>query len=270
MHSKTQPTMQKANAFSCFWTNCFRRVRGVLCAAVLVSLLASGARADQSVTLAWDPNPEPDVSGYVVYYGTQPRSYPLSTNVGNVTTATVYGLKEGLTHFFAITARNTSGLESDFSNEVTNAIPASVTNRVPSIDPIGDMVIVEGVSTNTPVYIWDVETPFWELQVTATSTNQALLPDDRIVVEGTNHTRTLYLEPALGQSGQTLITITVSDDSKASSTSFLLTVLPRPKQPEIWIRTIYQVGPTRNGPWQWVTSEYMPIQLNTNLFYRTW
>lgn len=237
---------------------------------ILALAVAQSLVADQSVTLAWDPNPEPDVDSYTVYYGTAPRTYPQSTNVGNVTTATVYGLREGLTHYFAITARNTSGLESDFSNEVTNAIPSNVTNRVPTIEPINDMVIVEGVSTNTSVYIWDVETPFWELQVTATSTNTTLLPNDRIVVVGTNHTRILDFEPAEGQYGQTLITVVVSDGTKAASTSFVLTVLPLPKQPEIWIRTIYQVGPTRNGPWQWVTTDYMPIQLNTNLFYKAW
>ena len=73
-----------------------------LCTALL-------ANADQSVTLAWDPNPEPDVCCYLVYYGTNSRNYPYSTNVGNVTTATVYGLMEGVSWFFALTAKNTQG-----------------------------------------------------------------------------------------------------------------------------------------------------------------
>jgi hypothetical protein len=73
-----------------------------------------------SVTLAWDRNPEPDVTAYIIYYGTNSRAYPYATNVGNVTCATVYGLDPCTTYFFALTAMNTSGLESDFSIEVTN------------------------------------------------------------------------------------------------------------------------------------------------------
>ncbi|MBN2506415.1 MAG: fibronectin type III domain-containing protein [Verrucomicrobia bacterium] len=98
-------------------------------ALVVAASLAVGGRAwpDQSVTLAWDPNPEPDVRGYIVYYGTESRCYPHSTNVGNVTTATVHGLREGVTWYFAITAVNGSGLESDFSHEITNAVPSRET-----------------------------------------------------------------------------------------------------------------------------------------------
>lgn len=91
---------------------------------VLGLVLAGAVAADQSVTLAWDPNPEPDVAGYIVYYGTVSRNYPFHTNVGNVTTATIYGLREGVTYYFAIAATNSTGLESDFSNEITNHIPS--------------------------------------------------------------------------------------------------------------------------------------------------
>lgn len=241
---------------------------------ILTLALAQSLCADQSVTLAWDPNPEPDVSNYIVYYGTNPRSqfngYQQSTNVGNVTTATVYGLAEGFTHYFAITAKNTSGLESDFSNEVTNAIPASVTNLVPSIDPIGDVVIVQNQSTNVAVSIWDVETNPAELTVTATSTNQALLPNNRITVIGSTHERIIDFEPVDGQSGTTLVTVVVSDGTKAASTSFLLTVIPLPKAPEIWFKHILMVGPTRNGPWQYVITDTLPIQMKSNLFYKLW
>ncbi len=94
---------------------------------VLITMLLALAgivRADQSVTIAWDPNPEPDVRAYIIYYGNASRDYPYHTNVGNVTTATVYGLKEGVTWYFAITSTNAAGLESDYSNEITNHIPS--------------------------------------------------------------------------------------------------------------------------------------------------
>lgn len=87
---------------------------------MLVGLLWSKTSADMSVTLAWDPNPEPDIAAYVIYYGITPRMYAHATNVGNVTCASVHGLEECTVYYFAITAVSTAGLESDFSDEVTN------------------------------------------------------------------------------------------------------------------------------------------------------
>jgi hypothetical protein len=37
------------------------------------------------VTLAWDPNAEPDVSGYMVAWGTAPGREDGIVNVGNIT-----------------------------------------------------------------------------------------------------------------------------------------------------------------------------------------
>ena len=71
----------------------------------------------ESVTLAWDPNSEPDLAGYKFYYGGQTRSYTNVVDVSKVTTNTVTGLAQGETYFFAVTAYNTSGLESDVSKE---------------------------------------------------------------------------------------------------------------------------------------------------------
>jgi hypothetical protein len=71
------------------------------------------------VTLAWDPNNEPDLRGYRLHYGTRSRTYTTSVNVGNVTRHTVSLPSTGETHFFALTAYNTSLLESDFSSEVS-------------------------------------------------------------------------------------------------------------------------------------------------------
>lgn len=86
----------------------------------LFLFLASIANASMNVTLAWDPNPEPDIASYTIYYGTNSRTYFASTNVGNVTCATVKGLDPSQIYYFALTAWTASGLESDFSEEVTN------------------------------------------------------------------------------------------------------------------------------------------------------
>lgn len=70
-----------------------------------------------AIVLAWAPNPEPDIAGYIVYWGTNSARYVSSTNVGNVTNWTTPDLEPGR-WFFVVTAYNTSGLESDPSNEL--------------------------------------------------------------------------------------------------------------------------------------------------------
>ncbi len=71
--------------------------------------------------LSWDPNPEPDLGGYNVHYGTATGAYSVVTNVGNTTTHTVMGLGAG-TYYFAVTAYDTAGNESGVSNEVSKSL----------------------------------------------------------------------------------------------------------------------------------------------------
>src|SRR3984893_90048 len=73
----------------------------------------------QNVTLAWDPILQQDLAGYRVHWGMVSGDYTQETDVGNTTTAVVSNLTAGTTHFFAVTAYNTSGLESLPSNEVS-------------------------------------------------------------------------------------------------------------------------------------------------------
>ena len=79
----------------------------------------------EPVTLAWDANTEPDISGYKVYFGIESGNYTDSIDVGNITTATIDSLIEGMTYYFAVTAYNEAGLESDYSNEVVFGVPIS-------------------------------------------------------------------------------------------------------------------------------------------------
>lgn len=91
--------------------------------ALLASLVIGNAA---SVTLAWDPNPEPDIAGYIIYFRTNGAAYvpARSVTVTNGTTGTVSNLLYGVRYWFVATAFNTSGLESDYSNEVNAQIPA--------------------------------------------------------------------------------------------------------------------------------------------------
>ncbi len=80
-----------------------------------------------TATVSWDKSPEPDIRGYKVYYGTSSRNYD-----GNVwidspdqTTYVIDNLQEGTTYYFAVTAVDLAGQESELSDEASKAIPVS-------------------------------------------------------------------------------------------------------------------------------------------------
>ena len=72
----------------------------------------------QQLTLAWDASASSAVAGYRLYYGTNTRSYQFVTNTGLMLTQSVVLPHRGR-WFFAATAYDTNGLESDFSSEVS-------------------------------------------------------------------------------------------------------------------------------------------------------
>lgn len=81
-----------------------------------------------------------DLTGFKIYYGTSSGSYSNVTDVGNVTSYTVANLSTG-TYYFAVTAYDTAGVESAYSNEVvlTPPPPAPVSSAV--TDPVNGAMI---------------------------------------------------------------------------------------------------------------------------------
>ena len=84
---------------------------------LLFAAFVSMAKA-ASVTLAWDASTSPDVAGYRIYFGPTSGSYSGTVEAGNFTTNTILGLSNNSTTFFAVTAYDIDGIESDFSNEI--------------------------------------------------------------------------------------------------------------------------------------------------------
>lgn len=80
-----------------------------------------------SVTLAWDPNTETDLAGYNIFYGLESRVYTQSIDVGNVVEFTIDGLDENATYYYAATAYDTDGNESDYSDELVHVISGVTT-----------------------------------------------------------------------------------------------------------------------------------------------
>ena len=99
----------------------FSLLRRIFCLALLLG--ASSAMAE-TVRLAWDANPESDISGYKVKYGTSPGNLSSVVDVGNATTASL-NLTAGTTYYFSVTAYNTASLESVASTVIsTTPVPA--------------------------------------------------------------------------------------------------------------------------------------------------
>ena len=75
-----------------------------------------------TATVSWNPSTSTNLAGYKVHVGTSSGVYSSVVDVGNVTAYAVTNLGVGTTYYFAVTAYNTSGVESSFSNEVSKSI----------------------------------------------------------------------------------------------------------------------------------------------------
>jgi len=81
-----------------------------------------------TVNLAWTGNAESDLAGYRLYYGETPRTqgaYTHAVTIGQKeATAWSLSLDPG-TYYFALTAYDEAGNESELSAEVAAEVPAS-------------------------------------------------------------------------------------------------------------------------------------------------
>jgi hypothetical protein len=102
---------------------------------LFASCLFLGIANAADVTLAWDANTETNLAGYKLYYdgdsdtemyqgaGANEGDSPIVIYLDDMAdtdspTFTVTGLEKGQYYYFALTAFDTDGLESDFSDEV--------------------------------------------------------------------------------------------------------------------------------------------------------
>ena len=99
-----------------------------------LTLGAAQAEA-QSVTLAWDPNSEPDLGGYLIGYGTVPGQDHQLIDVGASTMWTLHGFAEGTTYYFRVYAYSTSGLRSTPSADIQTTIAGGVPSGGGSSSP---------------------------------------------------------------------------------------------------------------------------------------
>lgn len=183
-----------------------------------------------SVTLAWDPSPDTNVVGYNVYVGTASRTYTQVHDAGNATMLTIADLVEGTTYYFAATAYDSWGLESDYSPETTYTIPLPVINYPPTLNGFAAITLPENAAEQTVALSGISSGSAAEAQtltVTATSSNPALIPTPVISYVSPATTGTLRFTPVAFMSGSSTINVTVNDGGPTNSIvtkSFVVTV----------------------------------------------
>jgi PKD repeat protein len=110
-----------------------RKSSVLVCLAVCLLFIATHLHAAQ-VQLSWnapttnaDGTTLRDLAGYRLHYGLSSRNYTSSVNVGNTTSYTLSGLTSGQRYYVAVTAYDTSGNQSSYSNEVNFVAPSDST-----------------------------------------------------------------------------------------------------------------------------------------------
>jgi hypothetical protein len=101
--------------------------------AFLYLLIIPGTLLASTLRISWNNNPEPDLCGYNIYYGTLSGKYEYVLDVGSSVCVDIDGFQEDTVYFIAITAYDFSGNESDFSREVNILIHEDLLGRLLAI-----------------------------------------------------------------------------------------------------------------------------------------
>src|ERR1700730_5543762 len=187
---------------------------------LLLAVLLGSTSVVNAATATWDRNPETDIAGYILSYGTLPGVHPTSVDVGNTTTWTLSNLTPGQIYYFVVQAYNTSALASAPSSEVVFTAPLV---SPPTLTQPANQVSAE----NTTI----------SLQLVGSD------PDgDRLTYSATGLPSSLSVNAAsglisgrlpLGSAGTYRVTATVSDGLLTDSKTFTWTVTAVTQAPTI-------------------------------------
>ncbi|HVU24151.1 MAG TPA: tandem-95 repeat protein [Opitutus sp.] len=167
----------------------------------------------------------------------------LSSNTTLVPTANIVLAGSGANRTVTVTpAANRTGTAvitltvSDGALSATSSFVVTVAtpNTAPTITNIANQTVNQGSSTGSIAFtVADAETAAGSLLVTASSSNQTLVPDAAISLGGSSAKRNLKITPVATQNGTAVITVVVSDGELSASSAFVLTVNKVNQSPKI-------------------------------------
>lgn len=230
-----------SSASNRFWNRPF--ARNFFLWAALGLLGCGTAFADQSVTLTWSPSPDTNAVGYKIYYGGVSLNYTNSLAVGNTASATISGLSEGATYYFAATTISASGAESAYSNEAIYSIPQSDTNGTPvtatnlpapTFDALGNLTLNQNAGPQT-VVVTNINSGLADgnlnVSVSAATSDATIVTTPTINYTSGNNFASLTLTPVPGATGTTVVTVTVDNGATSNNVTaqtFTVTLLAAP------------------------------------------
>ena len=100
-------------------------LRLLVCLVALLQISAAKSSLG-TVNLEWDRNPEDNIAGYIVHYGTTRGDYSKFHEVRDLTTATLADLEPGTTYYCAVQAFTTTGFGGFLSLEISFDVPQSI------------------------------------------------------------------------------------------------------------------------------------------------
>ena len=134
----------------------------------LLVVATLGHAATNQVTVAWDPNPEPDIAEYAVYYGKTGTGETNKVSAGLEVQQEIQPLWSGTNYWFYVTAKNAVGLESDPSEVLFYDTPATKPNAPTGVVLTFQLLTSSGVMgpfTNTVEFKLVEEMQFYLAEV---------------------------------------------------------------------------------------------------------
>ena len=185
---------------------CVRSACIALVSVLSVCIGASPALAD-TIVLSWNPNPEPDVTGYMLHVGTQSGWYTQTVDTGMTTSYTWWGATAGQRYCFALSAYIAGYLEGPKSGEV-----CGYSNQYPVLTNPGARSSTRGQPTDLQLQGSDPDGRPVSYSATGLPAGLALMSS------------TGYISGTPTNSGNYNVTVTVSDGVLTSSQAFTWTI----------------------------------------------
>jgi hypothetical protein len=130
---------------------------------------------------------------------------------------------------------------------IANLPSSDPPNAAPTIAPIINQITTQNTTLGPlPITLADLNNDVGSLIISASSSNQSLVPDANIILSGSGANRTLTITPAkvsINEPTDVTITVSVSDGAATTSTSFTLTVRPAGSDAFIYLPLIIRSEP---------------------------